>query len=266
MTLQVKPAFRHIKSDSYLDRLCGSGSNIKSTLERSESFAAVSSSGGKGYNSPRGHNQQHASGIFSPPGQPLGSLRKSDPCASKSDILSGSLALRHLEDSVPASPFCMDLSLSQGEQALKSCRETLRMVELGRDKDKSGGPSAGSSMLTSPAFTRVCKSESFCDQVDNSLPSCLARNPGDADTARTETGSLGGDISSVAPPTAVAGIVLPRLPLSLKTSLEGLDGDQGQASPHRSYTPNSCSPHGSHESGLERSLGRISHTLDGSFE
>ncbi|GFR90344.1 integrin-alpha FG-GAP repeat-containing protein 2 [Elysia marginata] len=265
VTLQVKPVFRHIKSDSYLDRLCGTSANIKSSLERSESFAAVTNTS-KGFNSPRS-NFQHSARIISPPGHQLGSPRRREPAASKSDILAGSSASRQTEDSIPTSSFSIGLPAAQVEQDLRTCKETLKMVDLNAvGKDRPADFKAGSSKLGSSSFTRLCKSESFCDQVEDSVPPCFTNEPGETDLALTETGSPGGDRNDpVAGNSSGAEMALPRLPLSLKTSLEGLDGDLGQGSPLRSYTSNS-SPRGSHESGLERSLGRISHILDASFE
>ena len=266
MTLQVKPAFRHIKSDSYLDRLCGSGTNVKSSLERSESFAAVSSTG-KGFGSPRGNDQKHVRGaIFSPQDQRTASLRKSEPVASKSDILSGSSISKHMEDSVPDASFSLDQLSSQIEQDLNTCGETFKMVDLyGLGKDKPAVLGPGSSELASSSFTRVCRSESFCDQMENSAPPCIAGDTGNADIAQTETESFGGDTNSAAAISSGVGMAPPRLPLSLKTSLEGLDGDLGQGPLHRSYTSDS-SLRDSHENVLERSLGRINNILDGSFE
>ncbi|GFO50621.1 integrin-alpha FG-GAP repeat-containing protein 2-like [Plakobranchus ocellatus] len=226
VTLQVKPAFRHIKSDSYLDRLCGSGSNVKSTLERSESFASV---GGRGVDSSCGEYQQPSSRNHSPRGQQSSSVRKSELCASKSDILSTS--------TTPVSAMPVDPFLSQGDQLLKTYKETMKMMErhsVSRDKPE--------------ASSRLCKSESFCDQVDK------LTTEGESNTEQDRTSGNSGA----------------RLPLTLKSSMEGLESDPlmgsgAQGSPHRSNTPTS-SPKGSQESILERSLGCINNILDGSFD
>lgn len=240
VTLQMKPAFRHIKSDSYLDRLCGSSTNVKSSLERSESFAAVTNTS-KCFDSPKGIHQ-HSARIVSPQTQQTGSLRNSEPIVSKSDILSDSSTSN--QNTVLRSTFSIGSSSAQVEQNLRACKESLRTVDLrGPGKDKSDSAEQRTS-----SSSWLCKSESYFDQVDvHELPLLTSETQ--------EAGGLGGDKNPY----------VPRLPLSVKTSLEGLDCELGQESPHRSCTPNS-SPRDSYEGGLDRSLGRISHILDASFE